>query len=99
MATLEKRVQVLFDPERYQRLEAAARESGVSVGAYIRDAVDERLDSERNARLAALEELFARVDEQPADYPALDWEAAKADSERELDPRHRIAGAKREATG
>ncbi|GAB2527423.1 ribbon-helix-helix protein, CopG family [Paramicrobacterium agarici] len=80
MATLEKRVQVLFDPEQYARLEAEARAERMSVGALIREAVDDRLDRKRSDARAALEELFARADENP--MPAMsaeEWEEHKDD--------------------
>lgn len=99
MATFEKRVQVLFDPERHKQLEAAAAEAGVSVGAFIREAVDARLDSESNERLAALQELFARADADAAehDYPPIDWEEARADYELEMDPMFRMERNRLEA--
>lgn len=94
MATLEKRVQVLFDPERFELLVAAAREHGVSVGAFIREAVDERLDecaSEApNERQLALQRLFARAEADPGAYPPFDWEEAKKAYENEMDPMWRL---------
>jgi len=35
----EKRVEVLFEPQQYKRLEEAAHREGKAVGALIRDAV------------------------------------------------------------
>lgn len=66
MATLERRVQVLFDEELYEQLVAEARDERVSVGAFIRDAVDHRLGQRRADAQAALQRLFASVDEQPS---------------------------------
>lgn len=90
MATLERRVQVLFDPERYKELEAAARDAGMSVGAFIREAIDERLAERSTDRLAILKELFAQADSVPQ-RPLPDWEELKADYENEMDPVHRLA--------
>lgn len=78
MATLEKRVQVLFDTELYARLEAEARTERTSVGAVIREAVQTRLDHRRADAQAALERLFARADAHPTSEP-LDWENTKDD--------------------
>ncbi len=57
MATLDRRVQVLFDPEQYARLEHEAQRERRSVGAFIRDCVDARLRSTRRQR----EEAWARL--------------------------------------
>ncbi len=57
MATLDRRVQVLFDPEQYARLEREAERERLSVGALIRDCVDARLRSTRLQR----EEAWARL--------------------------------------
>jgi hypothetical protein len=37
---LDRRLQILIDEARYRRLEAVARERGLSVAAVIRDAID-----------------------------------------------------------
>ena len=75
MATLERRVQVLFDEERYERLVEEAKAERTSVGALIREAVDERLNRRRADAKAALERLFARADEHP--QPMDDWTSVK----------------------
>ncbi|QAY59122.1 ribbon-helix-helix protein, CopG family [Microbacterium protaetiae] len=77
MTTLDRRVQVLFDEELYGRLVAEAREERISIGAFIRDAVDERLDRRRADVQAALHRLWASADEVP--QPAEDWEDIKDD--------------------
>lgn len=43
MNALSRRTQILLDDERYSRLERAARESGRSVAAVIREAIDAKL--------------------------------------------------------
>lgn len=90
MATLEKRVQVLFDPDRYAQVEAEARMRGVSVGAFIREAVDTQIDERRDRAAQTLEELFARADATPQS-PLPSWEEMKADHENEMDPMFRAA--------
>jgi hypothetical protein len=38
---LERRLQILLDDERHQRIVAVARERGVSVAAVVREAIDQ----------------------------------------------------------
>jgi hypothetical protein len=81
MATLERRVQVLFDPEQYAELEAEAAAVHLSVGALIREAVDERLARRRRSASEALDRLWARADALPPTGP-VDWEDEKELMER-----------------
>ncbi len=80
MATLERRVQVLLDEERYQQAAAAARERGVSVGQVIRDALDGSLGASRRRRMQAGAEILAA---EPMDLPE-----DPAELRRELDAAH-----------
>lgn len=80
MATLERRVQVLLDEERYQAAAAAARERGVSVGQVIRDALDGSLGASRRRRMQAGAEILAA---EPMDLPE-----DPAELRRELDAAH-----------
>lgn len=78
MATLERRVQVLFDEELYDRLLAEARAERMSVGAFIRAAVEGELRQRRRlSPMEALEALFRSGDEHP--HPEEDWESVKED--------------------
>ena len=45
MSMLNRRLQVLLDEKRYQRLERAARRRRVSVATVVRDAIDRDLGS------------------------------------------------------
>jgi hypothetical protein len=90
MATLEKRVQVLFDPEQYALVEAVARAEGMSVGAFIRKAVDLKLAAQQ-AR-DSWQTLWDRVDADPNRYEPVDWEDMKADWEREMGMVERTRG-------
>jgi hypothetical protein len=83
MATLERRVQVLFDPAQYAALEQEAADQHRSVAAVIREAVDERLQRRRSTQSEALARLFARADEHPVSGP-IDWEAEKDSLERPI---------------
>lgn len=70
MATLERRVQVLLDEERYQQAAAAARERGVSVGQVVRDALDASLGATQRRRLQAGAEILAAEPMPLPDDPA-----------------------------
>lgn len=78
MATLEKRVQVLFSAEQFARVEAAAKAERMSVGGYIRDAVDGWMDRKRADAREAMDRLWALADDNPG--PPLDmdeWDRMK----------------------
>ena len=78
MATLEKRVQVLFSIEQYERMAADAAAEKMSVGEYVRAAVDSRLDRKRVDALTAMERLWAWADLHPVPAPTPEeWEAQK----------------------
>ena len=53
MSVLTRRLQVLLDDRRYQRLEAAARRRRVSVATVVREAIDRDLGSPALDRSAA----------------------------------------------
>jgi hypothetical protein len=60
MGELNRRVHVLLDDERLERLRQRAEATGSSVGAVVRDAIDQELGRDDRARaLAALESLLA----------------------------------------
>ena len=80
MATLDRRVQVLFDPARYAAPEAEATAERQSVAALIREAVDERLSRNKKSRREALERLLASADGTGSPF---DWEEEKESFERE----------------
>jgi hypothetical protein len=84
MATLERRVQVLFDPAQYAALEQEAAAQHQSVAAVIRAAVDERLRSRRTDARAALARLFDSGDAHPTAGP-IDWQAEKESFERKIE--------------
>jgi hypothetical protein len=55
---LSKRLQILIDSERYDRLVAQARERDVSVAAVIRDAIDDALPA-ASERVTAAKHILA----------------------------------------
>ena len=64
--TLERRLQILLDEERYRRLSAAARLRDTSVAAVIRDAIDQALPADLERKRRAADALLAA---QPAPVP------------------------------
>ncbi len=50
---LERRLQILLDEERHDRLIAVAQERGVSVATVVREAIDRGLPATRGRRRAA----------------------------------------------
>ena len=76
---LTKRVELLFDPEQFARLEEIARARKESVGALIREAVArEYLQPAQEQRRAALGRLLR----QDTDFGS--WERAKEEIVREV---------------
>ncbi len=71
MAVLTRRLQILLDEERMQRLERRAQRSGTSVAALIRDAIDLAFPDEERRRAAG-----RRLLEAPP-MPVEDWETMK----------------------
>jgi hypothetical protein len=80
MATLERRVQVLFDPAQYAALEAEAAAHKQSVAAIIRESVDDRLRARKASRHEAIERLLASADRSG---PPLDWDEEKKSFEHD----------------
>jgi hypothetical protein len=76
MAQLTRRLQVLIDDERYERLRREAERTGAPIGAIVRAAIDERVGvgEDREKRRVALRRL---LDAPPPPGPEPDWEDAK----------------------
>lgn len=76
---LTKRVEVLFDPRDYKLIEELARSKGLTVGALVRQAVEQQyLQPTLEQRRAAVKWLLS----QEVDLGT--WEEAKAAIEREV---------------
>lgn len=82
MATLDRRVQVLFDPAQYAALEREASATNKSVGAIVREAVSDRLRVTTSDKQAALARLLARAD--ALDSAPIDWQKEKEAFEWDL---------------
>jgi hypothetical protein len=67
MRMLDRRVQVLLDKQRYDKVARLARRRGVPAAAVIRDAIDQLVDEDRweERRLA----IHAILSAQPIDVP------------------------------
>lgn len=75
MPEMTRRLQILLDERRYALLERAARRSGASVAALVRDAVEQVYGEPEQDRQAAVERFLSA---EPV--PVADW----ADEKREL---------------
>jgi hypothetical protein len=81
MATLQRRVQILFDPIQYAALEEEAAATKQSVAAIVREAVADRLGRRKRSKREAFERLASRS--EAASVPApIDWESEKDEFER-----------------
>ena len=76
MSTLDRRVQLLLDPQQYEDVEREAVRSGQSVAAVIREAIAARLASGTTARAAAARRLLVSAD--PDEDGGEDWSDVKS---------------------
>ena len=67
---MTRRLQLLLDEERYQRVASRAKKERLSVAAVIREAIDESLgkDDTSTRRRKAWERL-QELDKEPFDWP------------------------------
>lgn len=71
MCMLTRRLQILLDEDRYQRLSTAAAERGVSVATIVREAIDRGMSSSSARRLQAGRRVLEAPDMDVPDVPAL----------------------------
>ncbi len=69
MAELNRRVHVLLDDARLDRLRRRAEQTGSSVGAVVRDAIDHELESDDRTRARAALESFLAAPPVPVGTP------------------------------
>lgn len=79
MSMLQRRLQVLIDDERHARLQAIARERGVSIGTVVREAIDRGLAAPDARRAAAGARILAA---DPMPVPQVDELIAELDDLR-----------------
>lgn len=70
MGELNRRMHVLLDDDRLERLRERAAETGSSVGAVVRDAIDHELERDDKARALAALEFFLAAPPLPVGTPA-----------------------------
>lgn len=58
MSMLARRLQVLIDEQRWERLQSEAHRRKVSVGTVVREAIDERYPPTAERRAAALQAVL-----------------------------------------
>ena len=72
---LEKRVEVLFEPEKFSYLERKAKREKTSVGKLIREAVETvYLEKEVAERKAAIDRILAMEIDLGIDWAEASWE-------------------------
>jgi plasmid stability protein len=68
---LTRRTQLLLDDELHRRLREIAAQRGISMGALIREAIDEKLSSVQDARAQAAARLLAAEPMPVEDWPIM----------------------------
>jgi plasmid stability protein len=68
---LTRRTQLLLDDELHSRLRETAARRGVSMGALIREAIEEKLSRVQNVRAEAFAKLLAAEPMPVDDWPAM----------------------------
>jgi len=69
--TLTRRMQVLLDDERYERLASRAETTGSSIGALIRNAIDVAYPRARLTPREAADRLLAAEPMEVEDWPVM----------------------------
>lgn len=81
---MERRLQLLLDEDRYQRLAAESKRSGRSVASLIREAIDTRWDADQARRQAAAQRVLDWATPPTPGEREPDWDEIKAAMEQEL---------------
>jgi plasmid stability protein len=72
--SLTRRTQLLLDDELHRRLRDTAAERGISMGALIREAIDEKLSRVHDVRARAIDKLLAAEPMPVDDWPVMKQE-------------------------
>ncbi|MCA0437195.1 MAG: hypothetical protein M9891_00545 [Austwickia sp.] len=86
ISLLERRLQILLDGARYERLAREAEATGHSVAAIVREAIDLRLPPDLDKRAEAGRRLLELAD-RTGQRPEPDWAEIKADIEADIEAR------------
>ena len=81
--SLTRRTQILLDEHRYRQLRSRARAEGISVGAFVRNAVDRALADDRLADSRRAVEAFLDAEPLPVGEPAELEQELEASYERD----------------
>jgi plasmid stability protein len=68
---LTRRTQLLLDDELHRRLRETAAQRGISMGALIREAIDEKLSQVQDDRAKAIDRLLAAEPMPVDDWPVM----------------------------
>jgi plasmid stability protein len=68
---LTRRTQLLLDDELHRRLREIAAQRGISMGALIREAIDEKLSQAQDDRARAIDKLLAAEPMPVDDWPVM----------------------------
>jgi plasmid stability protein len=68
---LNHRTQLLLDDDLHRRLRESAAQRGISMGALIREALDEKLSRTQDARAEAIDRLLAAEPMPVEDWPIM----------------------------
>jgi plasmid stability protein len=68
---LTRRTQLLLDDELHRRLREIAAARGISMGALIREAIDEKLSQVQDDRAKAIDRLLAAEPMPVDDWPVM----------------------------
>lgn len=71
MPQLTRRTQLLLDDDLHRRLRETAAQRGISLGALIREAIDEKLSRIHDDRARAIDELLAAEPMPVDDWPVM----------------------------
>jgi plasmid stability protein len=71
MPQLTRRTQLLLDDDLHQRLRETAAQRGISLGALIREAIDEKLSRVQDVRAKAIDKLLAAPPMPVDDWPVM----------------------------
>ncbi len=71
MPFLTRRTQLLLDDDLHRRLREIATQRGISIGALIREAIDEKLTGVQDARATAIDKLLAAEPMPVDDWPIM----------------------------
>jgi plasmid stability protein len=74
MPSLTRRTQLLLDDDLHRRLRESAAERGISIGALIREAIDEKLDGMQDSRSRAFAKLLEAEPMPVDDWPVMKQE-------------------------